>query len=65
MVLYIICHERKNEDEKIFKEEDSIGILKVLGWIEHIKLLQKYDWKNISRQYALQYIDEIRNYIIG
>ena len=36
LVLSIICSKCKNEDEKIFKEEDSIEILKVLGFIENI-----------------------------
>ena len=33
---FIICSKRKNEDEKIFAEEDSIEILKNLGLIENI-----------------------------
>ena len=36
LVLSIICSKCKNEDEKIFKEEDSIEILKILGLIENI-----------------------------
>ena len=36
LVLSIICSKCKNEDEKIFKEEDSIEILKVFGFIENI-----------------------------
>ena len=36
LVLSIICSKRKNEDEKIFKEEDSIEILEILGLIENI-----------------------------
>ena len=36
LVLSIICSKCKNEDEKIFKEEESIDILKVLGLIENI-----------------------------
>ena len=34
LVLSIISIKYKNEDEKIFKEEESIEILKVLGLIE-------------------------------
>ena len=30
LVLTIICSKCKNEDEKVFKEEDSIEILKFL-----------------------------------
>ena len=33
LVLSVICSKCKNEDEKIFKEEESIEILKVLGLI--------------------------------
>ena len=39
LVLSIICSKSKNEDEKLFKEEKSIEILKVLGLIENIELL--------------------------
>ena len=35
-VLSIICSKCINEGEKIFKEEDSIEILKILGFIENI-----------------------------
>ena len=33
LVLSIICSNCKNENEKIFKEEDSIEILKILDLI--------------------------------
>ena len=36
LVLSIMCSKCKNEDEKIFKEEESIEILKILGLIENI-----------------------------
>ena len=36
LVLSIICSKSKNEDEKIFKEEESIEILKMLGLMENI-----------------------------
>ena len=36
LVLSIICSKCKNEDEKIFKEEESSEILKILGLIENI-----------------------------
>ena len=36
LILCIICSKCKNEDEKIFKEEESIDILKILGLIENI-----------------------------
>ena len=36
LVLSIICSKCKNEDEKNFKEEESIEILKILSLIENI-----------------------------
>ena len=36
LVLSVICSKCKNEDEKLFKEEESIEILKILGLIENI-----------------------------
>ena len=36
LVLPIICSKCKNEDEKIFKEEESTEILKILGLIENM-----------------------------
>ena len=41
LVLSIICSKCKNEDEKIFKEEESIEILKILGLISNIEEYQK------------------------
>ena len=35
LVLSIICSKCENEEEKIFKEEYSIEILKILGLIEN------------------------------
>ena len=40
LVLSIICSKYKNEDEKIFKEKESIEILKVLGLINNIEKYQ-------------------------
>ena len=36
MIFSIICSQCKNENEKIFKEEESIEILKILGLVENI-----------------------------
>ena len=36
LVLFIICSNCKNEDKRLFKEEESIEILKILGLIENI-----------------------------
>ena len=40
LVLYIICSNCENEDEKIFKEKESIEILKIFGLINNI---EKYE----------------------
>ena len=36
LVLSIICSKCKNEDEKLFREEESIEILKIIRLIENI-----------------------------
>ena len=36
LVLSINCSKCENEDEKLFKEEKSIEILKILGLIKNI-----------------------------
>ena len=36
LVLSVISSKCKNEDGKVFKEEDSIETLKILGLIENI-----------------------------
>ena len=36
LVLSIICCKCNNEDEKLFKEEESIEIFKILGLIENL-----------------------------
>ena len=36
LVLSIICNKCKHEDEKLFKEKESIEILKILSIIENI-----------------------------
>ena len=41
LVLSIICSKCINEDEKIFKEENSIEIIKILGLINNIDKYQK------------------------
>ena len=41
LVLSIICSKCKNEDEKIFKEEESIEISRVLGLINNTEGYQK------------------------
>ena len=41
LVLSIICSKCKSKDEKIFKEKESIEILKILGLIDNIEECQK------------------------
>ena len=36
LVLSVICSKYKNEDEKLFKKEESVEILKINGLIERI-----------------------------
>ena len=36
LALSVICSKCKNEDQKIFKEEESIETLKIVGLIENI-----------------------------
>ena len=36
LIFSVICCKCKNEDEKLFKEEESIEILKIVGLIENI-----------------------------
>ena len=36
LVLSIICSKCKNEDEKLFKEEESVEILKIFGLIQNV-----------------------------
>ena len=36
VVLCIVCSKCKNEDEKMFKEEESVQLIKYLGLIKNI-----------------------------
>ena len=47
LVLSIICSKCKNEDEKLFKEEESLEILKILGLTENMAE------ENISKEFRL------------
>ena len=38
---YIFCSKYKNEEQKIFREEESIEILKILDLINNIEKYQK------------------------
>ena len=41
LVLSITCNNRKNENKKIFQEEESIEILEILGLINNIEEYRK------------------------
>ena len=53
LVIFIICSQCKNEDEKIFAGEESIEILKIFGLIENIYLVLPYSgvWAKIPPPY--------------
>ena len=62
LVLSIICSKCKNQDEKIFIEEKSIEILKILGLIENNNYFKNMAEENISQHFRLKNINETRNY---
>ena len=67
MHLLIVYSKRSHEYKKIFKEEDSIDILKSLGLTANIEEYQEYiimSKENISQEFTLGNIDETRNYLI-
>ena len=59
LVLSIVCSKCKNEDEKRFKEEESIEILKIL-----VQLKIYHYLKNMSQHFRLKKIDKPRNYFL-
>ena len=71
LVLSINCNKYKIEDEKIFKEKESVDILKILGLInntEENKIWNKKSGKykimpeeNMNQEFRLKKIDESIN----
>ena len=57
LVHSIICSKCKNEDKKLFKEEESIEILKILGLSENSKNMTE---ENISQEFRLKNTVETR-----
>ena len=49
LVFPIICSKCKNEDEKLFKEEESIEILKILGLLKIYNYFKNMVEENISQ----------------
>ena len=64
VVLSIVCIKCKNEEEKIFKEEESIEILKILHSTKIYNYFKNKVEENISQEFRLKNIDETRNYIL-
>ena len=58
LVLSIICSKCKNEDEKLFKKEESIEILKIIGLIQKYNYFQNIADENVSQEFRLKNIDE-------
>ena len=54
-----ICNKCGSEDEKIFKKEESIEILKIIVLIE----IYNY-FKDISQEFTLKNIDQRRNHFL-
>ena len=55
LVFSIVCSKCKNEDEKIFKGEESTKILKVLGLIENIYYFKNMAEENISQWFRFRW----------
>ena len=55
------------EYEKIFREEESIEILKIIGLVNNIEEYQKISnhvWRKHKSRIRLKNINETRNYLI-
>ena len=46
LVLFIICYKCSSKDKNIFKDKESIEILKFFGLIEKWNNTKKYEWRN-------------------
>ena len=49
LVLSITCSKWGNEDKKIFKEQESIGILKILVWLKIYNYFKNMAEENIRQ----------------
>ena len=64
-VLSIICSYYRNKNEKIFKEEKSTEILKILGLVnKHRTERKNMAEENIIQEFRSKEIDKTRNYFI-
>ena len=64
VVLYIICSKCETEDEKIFKEGESIEILKIYGLFKIYNCFKTMVEESISQEFRLKNIDKTRNYFL-
>ena len=65
--LSIVYSKCGHEYRKLFKEEDSIEILKIFGLVTNIEEYQKiynHVWRKHSQEFRLKNINETRNYFI-
>ena len=54
----------ENEDEKIFKEEESMEVLKVFGLIKKYNYFKNVVEETLRQKFGLRNIDETRNYFV-
>ena len=64
IVLSTISRKFYNEDEKIFKEEHLIEILKVFIWLKIYNYIKNMVEENISPKFRLTNIDKIGKYFV-
>ena len=60
----IICSKCETENEKIFKEGESIEILKIYGLFKIYNCFKTMVEESISQEFRLKNIDETRNYFL-
>ena len=63
LVLSSIPNKYGSKDEKIFKEEESIKVLKIIVLIDKIKNTKETK-RNISQEFRLKNVDESKNYFL-
>ena len=61
LLLSSIRDNCKSENEKTFKEEESIEELKILGWINNMKKYQMVE-ENISQEFRWKNIEQVKSY---
>ena len=61
LVFSLICSKCKNEHEKLFKEEESIEILKIIGLTEIYNYFKNMEEENISQEFRWKNIDHTSN----